>query len=391
MTHSTRARGISILVALIVMFAPLARTALAAPAANTVFSTDTPGRNNHPTLADFWNGNARFVQDIIDTGLPMGESDTVMLKNGELLSYLHANSGSGVTDSCNAPTSFPGCVVTYRSLDRGRSFQPETNRCLIPCRSCPCRSEVDHSDQQQYPRIGFDASSIYMAYEYRGHTYLRRSPDGRRWSEPQIVPLTGVRMHSHRPCTPLDRVGPHPFAKPGYECLLGGPPGLFVENGEITVFVAQGQNPAHMACLRGYGSWPVHKYTLCKANPLLKGAQSYGPLDATGRAANPYFDHRTISSAEVVKIGTQYYALYEGIRGPGPGDVGDNQFGIGLARTTASKLDGPWEKFPGSPIIQDLPGNIGLGHADLIVIDGQTFLYTSLNGWTRGRMALVWR
>jgi hypothetical protein len=39
----------------------------------------------------------------------------------------------------------------------------------------------------------------------------------------------------------------------------------------------------------------------------------------------------------------------------------------------------------------DLPGNIGLGHADLVVLDGQTLLYTSLDGVTRSRLALVWK
>jgi hypothetical protein len=37
-----------------------------------------------------------------------------------------------------------------------------------------------------------------------------------------------------------------------------------------------------------------------------------------------------------------------------------------------------------------LPGNFGLGHADLVVVNGQTLLYTSLNGATRSRLALVW-
>ncbi|MFX1412115.1 MAG: hypothetical protein ACFFA6_17365 [Promethearchaeota archaeon] len=42
------------------------------------------------------------------------------------------------------------------------------------------------------------------------------------------------------------------------------------------------------------------------------------------------------------------------------------------------------------PFLIDLPGNIGLGHADLVVLDGQTLLFTSLDGVTRSRLALVW-
>ena len=86
----------------------------------------------------------------------------------------------------------------------------------------------------------------------------------------------------------------------------------------------------------------------------------------------------------------RYYMLYEGVRGPGPGDAGDTQFGLGLARSVTGEIDGPWEKFPGNPLLVDLPGNIGLGHADLAVIDGRTYLYTSLDGMTRSRLLLRW-
>lgn len=32
-----------------------------------------------PTLEDFWEGRAEWIVDIMDVGLPMGESDTVSL------------------------------------------------------------------------------------------------------------------------------------------------------------------------------------------------------------------------------------------------------------------------------------------------------------------------
>jgi len=53
-------------------------------------------------------------------------------------------------------------------------------------------------------------------------------------------------------------------------------------------------------------------------------------------------------------------------------------------------VDGAWEKYPGNPILVDLPGNIGVGHADLVVLDGRTYLYTSLDGVTRSRLMLIW-
>jgi hypothetical protein len=129
----------------------------------------------------------------------------------------------------------------------------------------------------------------------------------------------------------------------------------------------------------------------CDANPLFGALETYGPLDDSGAAGNPYFDFRTISSADVQKLGDRYYMLYEGVRGPGPGDPGDTQFALGMARTLTDQIDGPWELFADNPILVDNPGNIGLGHADLVVIDGQTILYTSLDGIVRSRLVLVWR
>lgn len=84
--------------------------------------------------------------------------------------------------------------------------------------------------------------------------------------------------------------------------------------------------------------------------------------------ANPYFDFRTVSAAEVLKVGERAYIFYEGARGTVPGDPGDTQFGLGLARSATHEVDGPWEKFPGNPINVNLPGNVGLGHADVLIV-----------------------
>ena len=100
---------------------------------------------------------------------------------------------------------------------------------------------------------------------------------------------------------------------------------------------------------------------------------------------------RTLLADIHPEVSGRYYVLYEGIRGPAAGDPGDSQFGLGLARSRAGRIDGPWDKYPGNPILQDLPGNIGLGHADLLVVDGQTRLYTSLDGATRSRLVLRWK
>ncbi len=363
--------------------------ALPAPAPT---HTAKPGRQP-PTLADYWDGLAEFVMEVPDTGLPMGESDTIVMPNGEWWSYVHASQRSaGALDQCGAPVEFPGCVVVYRSQDGGLTFRhDEPPRCLFDCLKCPCDSEHDHIDQQQYPRVFREGGTYLLAYEYRAMTMLRRSHDGLVWSRPEQVPFTGVWSSAMASCVEAEKVRAHPFARPGYDCLAGGPPGLFLEDGWLYVFVAAGQSPGGLGCYVGAMDQPALRLRKCFYNPLFMSVTEYGPLEARGGQANTYFDFRTISSAEVHRVGARYYALYEGIRGPGPGDAGDTQFGLGLARSATMRIDGPWDKYPGNPILGDLPGNVGLGHADLVVVEGKSLLYTSLDGVTRSRLALVWK
>ncbi len=84
---------------------------------------DPAGGGGYPTLADFWEGRAEFVVQEVDTGLPRGESDTIVMGNGELWSYLHASDRSaGTVDRCGDPVEFPGCTVIYKSYDGGYTF-----------------------------------------------------------------------------------------------------------------------------------------------------------------------------------------------------------------------------------------------------------------------------
>jgi hypothetical protein len=354
---------------------------------------EQPGGNNYPTLADLWEGRAEFALEVVDTGLPMGESDTLVMGNGELWSYVHASDRSaGTIDRCGMPVPFPGCTVIYRSYDGGYSFQhdhPPT--CQFGCTQCPCTSQVDHIDQQQYPRVAYDGETLLLVYEYRGIVFLRRSADGLNWGGPEKLPGTGIWHLWYGGCTPLERIYSHPFVPDDYDCLVGGPPGLYVEDGTLFIFVGLGQNPGSMGCYKGPVDGPINQLRKCEANALFVGAPEYGPNHLAGAGANRFFDFRTISSANVQRIGDRYYMLYEGVRGPGPTDPGDTQFGLGLARSQTSQIDWLWDTFPGNPILVDMPGNIGLGHADLVVIEGQTILYTSLDGITRSRLALVWK
>lgn len=374
------------------------------PAERAVASTqlmvqETARAGSHPTLADLWNNSAEFVVDVPDTGLPLGESETIVLRDGVFWSFIHASTQSaGVVDQCGDPVAFPGCTVRLTSVDGGQTFSYPGDGapvCLFPCQSCPCTSERDHIDQQQYPDLFFDGGTLWLVYEYRGRTMLRTSSDGDTWSDPQRIGRTGVWREWLFDCPDSERIGPHPFEPPDYECLAGAPPGVFVTENTVYAFVGVGQNPGGMGCYRGPVKGERAFYQRCENNPLFRGAAEYGPVDLNGAAANPYFDFKTISSAELLPVDdgetTRLYLLYEGIRGPGPGDPGDTQFGLGLARTTTDAIDGPWEPYPHNPLLIDLPGNVGLGHADLVVHNGQTYLYTSLDGATRSRFVLGWR
>ncbi|MEM7133748.1 MAG: hypothetical protein AAF702_46060 [Chloroflexota bacterium] len=353
---------------------------------------ESPGGNGHPTLVDLWEGTAHFVVQVPVTGLPMGESESVVMANGEIWSYVHASDRSAkVVDRCGAPVPFPGCTVIYRSQDGGNSFLLEPAVCQFECNRCPCTKEEDHINQQQYPRVAHDGSRLHLAYEFGAMIFHRTSLDGEAWSGSTQVPWSGVWDEWLRPCSPHSQTHEHPFVVDFYDCLMGGPPGLAVHDGMLYVFVGLGQNPGGMGCFVG----PVHRSAdemiACTNNPLFVGHESYGPLEEKGPSTNAHFGFRTISSAEVQKIGERFYMLFEGVRGPGPGDPGDTQFGLGLARSQPEEINEKWELYSGNPILVDLPGNIGLGHADLIILDGKTVLYTSLDGETRSRLDLAWR
>ncbi len=234
-----------------------------------------------------------------------------------------------------------------------------------------------------------------MAYEYRGSVFVAYSEDGLQWTRPAQLPQTGVWKSWLMPCRPEETVGPHPHTPHEFDCLVGSPPGIFVDaetdDTQAYIFVGLGQNPGAMGCYHGPVGSPPALWRKCEHNPLFMGSLSYGPTDESGPAANAYFDFRTVSSAEVIRQGDRLYMLYEGVRGPQAGDAGDTQFALGLARSQTPAIDGPWETLSDNPILVDLPGNVGVGHADLLVQEGMTWLYTSLDGKMRSRLRLAWK
>lgn len=344
-----------------------------------------------PTLADFWDGDAHFVVDVKDTGLPMGESETLVMQNGEWWSWLHASDRSaGAVDQCGDPVEFPGCTVIYKSQDGGASFQHDNPPvCTFSCNQCPCDADTDHTPQQQYPRVAYDGEQLWLVYEYLGRSMMRVSLDGQTFSAPERVDHSGL-WSSNEWCGPSEKINAHPFAIINTEqCLAGGPPGIFVEGELVYIFVGLGQSPGALGCFVGRKDQSPSQYERCENNPLLVGSATYGDGELRGAAANEFWDYRMLSSADVHQIGDQYYMLFEGIRGPGPGDPGDTQFGLGLARSVDGKIDGRWEMYPGNPILVDVPANIGIGHADLIINNGETYLFTSLDGVIRSRLVLI--
>jgi hypothetical protein len=324
----------------------------------------------------------------------VGESDTVYRGGTEFWSYLHASHQSAdVNDRCGDPAPFPGCITLWKSHDGGRSFALEEPVCLFRCDTCPC-GPTDHTQQQQYPRVFFDADRAYMAYEWGAGTHMRTSADGVNWSAETHLAGTGQWHSAEQPCTEAESIGEHPniWAETEYgDCLVGAPPGIYVEGEQLYVFVGLGRDPGHMGCYTGSKYAGVGGLRKCASNPLFGAESGYGPLDALGTAANPYFEYRTISSADVVRVGDHYYMVYEGVRGPSAPTVVDDQFALGFARSTGPAIDGPWEKYPGNPVIMDVANNWGIGHGDLVLFGPATYLYTATSQITRGRYVLVQR
>ena len=354
---------------------------------------DSPPRRTFATFDEFWNGDAEWVLEKYDVGLPVGESDTVFWENGQFWSYLHASyQSAGVVDSCGDPVPFPGCVTLWVSYDGGTHFRLSERSCLFPCATCPC-SPSDHTWQQQYPRVFFDGDRAYMVYEWGAGAHIRTSSDGLNWLREAYVPGSGIWNSDQRGCSETEAIGEHPhiYSELEFDCLAGAPPGIFIEGEKLYVFVGLGRAPGHMGCYVGdkaAGVWGLRK---CASNPLFGADRGYGPVDVVGEEANPYFEFRTISSADVVRVGDRYYMTYEGVRGPSDPTVGDDQFGLALARSVGPSIDGQWEKYPDNPIIVDLPGNVGVGHADIVVIGDVTYLYTATSTSTRGRYVLMSR
>ncbi|MBL8160934.1 MAG: hypothetical protein JNJ61_03040 [Anaerolineae bacterium] len=348
-----------------------------------------------PTLDDFWEGRAEWVVEVEDVGLPIGESDTLYRGDGEYWSYLHASDRSaGVIDQCGEPVTFPGCLTLWRSTDGGSSFSLSSPVCLMPCESCPCDDMRDHITAQQYPRV-FDAGDkFYLAYEWHAQVMLRSSNDGLNWSDwSYLLTPGGTWPSSYAPCSPVEKIGPHPNIRGEvHDCLVGAPPGLYVEGDMLYVFVAAGSAPGHMCCYKGDRHGDLGALRRCDHDPLFEGAREYGPVEiAEGAEIAAYFDFRYVSSADVLKVGTRYYMAYEGIRGPDALERGmDTQFGLGFARSSEGSIDGPWEKFSGNPVLMPVGFNFGVGHADLLVVDGVTYMITATGENTRGRYVLRW-
>jgi hypothetical protein len=237
-----------------------------------------------------------------------------------------------------------------------------------------------------------DGDAAHVVYEWGAATHYRTSIDGIHWSAEVRVPGTG-QWHGDV-CPEAAAIGDHPniYAETEYgNCLVGAPPGIYVDGEQLYVFVGLGRNPGHMGCFSGAKAAGAAGLRPCTSNPLFGAERGYGPMEARGGEANPFFEFRTVSSADVVRVGDRFYMAYEGVRGPSDPASVDDQFALGLARSVGPAIDGPWERYPGNPVIMDVANNWGIGHADLVLVGRATYLYTATSQITRGRYVLVRR
>ncbi len=80
-----------------------------------------------------------------------------------------------------------------------------------------------------------------------------------------------------------------PLRANDYECLSGGPPGVYIKDDDVYVFVAVGQNPGGMGCYFGKVNGNAKRFERCENNPLFVGAGEYGPLEEKGTCGKPLF------------------------------------------------------------------------------------------------------
>lgn len=159
----------------------------------------------------------------------------------------HANyEYANVINQCGMPAEFPGCLTLWESTDGGDSFDLQIPVCLMSCTGCPCDDQRDHITTQQYPRIAIAEDVIwYMAYEWHAQTMLRTSQDGWQWSDWEYLTNPAGTWHTNDfPCTDIERIGSHPNIRGEvHNCLVGAPPGIYVEEDMLYVFVSAGHHP----------------------------------------------------------------------------------------------------------------------------------------------------
>src|SRR5690606_18368048 len=133
------------------------------------------------------------------------------------------------------------------------SFSLTTPVCALACTACPCDDQRDHITAQQYPRVFFTDDLTYLAYEWHAQVMLRTSPDGLTWSDWSYLLAPGRTWpRSYAPCTPTEKIGPQPNIRGEiHDCLVGAPPGLYVEGDVLYAFVGAGSAPGHMRCYKG--------------------------------------------------------------------------------------------------------------------------------------------
>ncbi|HRF97237.1 MAG TPA: hypothetical protein PLZ51_18640, partial [Aggregatilineales bacterium] len=128
---------------------------------------------------------------------------------------------------------------------------------------------------------------------------VRRSEDGLVWSDWRyVVTPGGTYPSSLSACSPIEQIGIHPNIRGQAEdCLVGAPPGIYIEGDMLYIFVAAGSAPSNMRCYVGDKNADLGQLRLCNTDPLFSGASTYGDVSVFGADANAFFDFRYVSSA----------------------------------------------------------------------------------------------
>jgi hypothetical protein len=267
-----------------------------------------------PTLLSLWNGNGHFVED--QTPIPVPNPPGAGLTydgHREVFPVPRPDLGAGIVyfyQRCFEGAKTHTCLGI--SHDDGKTITEDKGAVLKMEASSPCNAGAGELFlvATTVAKVGSEWTAVYEGGGY-GSCWAT-SPDGIAWTKKGPL-FPGETLHAT--------------------------PGIFVQNGTISVFTGKQINSTRLSIALHQGTTMT---TLVDKGIVLQGTD---PWEAA-----------TVSMPRVVFWDGYYWMTYEGsslnyLCGETPPDPNQTQYGWGLARSSDLLT---WQKFGGNPILQSV-------------------------------------